>query len=90
MTTEELIKKYLYIPVEGEKINTDRPCPSGYPYIQIDVTYKDKDRYNSKREHVALLDTGQLVYMDNRGSFEKPFSDISLGRGVYHHTVVRK
>lgn len=90
MTTEELIKKYLYIPVEGEKINTDRSCPSGYPYIQIEAKYKDKDRHNSEREHVALLDTGQLVYMDARGMFNDPPRDISLGKGIYHHTVVRK
>ena len=88
--TEELIEKYLYIPVEGETINTKRNCPDGYPYIQIHNEEDDKDRQVSPYEHVALLDTGQLVYMDSRGSTQLSRLNISLGRGIYHHTVVRK
>lgn len=88
--TEELIEKYLYIPVEGETINTKRNCPDGYPYIQIHNEEDDKDRQVSPYEHVALLDTGQLVYMDSRGSTQLSRLNISLGKGIYHHTVVRK
>jgi len=87
---KELIEKYLYIPVEGETINTDRYCPPNYPYITIYNNSKDINRQTTKTEHVALLDTGQLVYMDVRGSFRTPAYDISLGKGIYHHTVVRK
>ncbi len=88
MTTEELIKKYLYIPVEGEKINTDRHCPPGYPYIRIYSGQADVNRQITGAEHVALLNTGQLVYMDSR--VHSVSEEINLGLGVYHHTVVRK
>lgn len=84
------MKKYLYIPVEGETINTDRECPEGYLYIQIHNEEDDKDRQTSSYEHVALLDTGQLVYMDSRGATQSSRLNISLGKGIYHHTVVRK
>lgn len=87
---KELIEKYLYIPVEGETINTDRECPPNYPYIKIYNASTDINRQTTKTEHVALLDTGQLVYMDIRGSFMTSAYDISLGKGIYHHTVVRK
>lgn len=87
---KKLIEKYLYIPVEGETINTDRECPEDYPYIQIHNEDVDKDRQASSYEHVALLDTGQLVYMDSRGATQLSRLNISLGKGIYHHTVVRK
>lgn len=88
MTTEELIKKYLYIPVEGEKINTNRYCPSGYPYIRIYPERADVNRQVTSVEHVALLNTGQLVYMDSR--VYSVNEKINLGSGIYHHTVVRE
>lgn len=87
---KELIEKYLYIPVEGETINTNRECPPGFAYIHIYGGNRDANRQTTKTEHVALLDTGQLVYMDVRGAFSNPSYDISLGEGIYHHTVVRK
>lgn len=88
--TEELIKKYLYTPVEGETINTDRESPPGYPYIKIDSYRGEPNRQNTPMEHVALLDTGQLVYMDIRSSNEFSDRQVNLGTGIYHHTVVRK
>ena len=88
---KELIEKYLYIPVEGETINTNRECPPGFAYIYIYGHCKETNRQSTKEEHVALLDTGHLVYMDVRGAFKDPLSwEISLGKGIYHHTVVRK
>lgn len=87
---KKLIEKYLYIPVEGETINTNRACPPNYPYIQIYGGNRSTDRQTTKTEHVALLDTGQLVYMDARGASEDTAYDICLGKGIYHHTVVRK
>ena len=88
--TEKLIKKYLYIPVEGETINTNRNCPPNYPYIKIYNDSKDINRQTTKTEHVALLDTGHLVYMDTRSSNEFSDRQVNLGTGIYHHTVVRK
>jgi len=87
---KELIEKYLYIPVEGETINTNRDCPPGFAYIHIYSHCKETNRQSTKEEHVALLDTGHLVYMDVRGAFNDPPLDVSLGKGIYHHTVVRK
>lgn len=84
------IEKYLYIPVEGETINTNRVCPPGYPYIKIDSYKGDPNRQSTPTEYVALLDTGHLVYMDTRSSNEFSDRQVNLGTGIYHHTVVRK
>lgn len=78
--------------VEPKNVYINKDMEDRIPqFIYVKITGQISDQMwvgNLKGRHVALLETGELVYYRDSGrtSYYFGWGDCTIGKGVYHHS----